>query len=519
MGVMESYTGPELACPFESVRSLLERYKDRHPDKRAIYDLDQDSEITYAELHDRANRIARFLASRGVGPGDRVAIIADEIIEKLICWMGIWRLGAVVAAPNVELNVNNLAHILGNMDPTFVLYHRDYDDPSLRAGLDCEALAFSTWQDPAPEEFFAAVMATPPTPEVESENTGDGIAAMFCTSGTTDMPKVVLFDHFAYWLAGLSTLDFLGLEGDDRTLEYRSFGWNSAQILSLMPWLQTGLSMHIAKRFSQSRFFDWIKDNEITFAAGVPTVVNMLLNEPMGVTAEDVPSLRLMTCSTAPLSGEQWDKFEAMYGVTLLQLYGMSEAGWICGNRHYRRRIGTVGPPAKHQEFLIVDPDGNPVAQGEEGEVTIGGPQTTCGLIAPDGTFEDLTTARIPTGDLAVMDADGFVQVTGRTKDIIIRGGVNIAPVEIENFVMTHPDVLEAAAVGVPDEIYGEEVVCFVVAKDGETLNEATLSAHCGAGLPAFKVPRGFRLVDDLPRSDRGKVRRDTLKDLWENKA
>ena len=158
---------------------------------------------------------------------------------------------------------------------------------------------------------------------------------------------------------GLDTLEFLGLTEDDRTLEYRSFGWNSAQVLSLLPFLQKGLTMHIAKRFSHSRFFEWVQNYGITFSAGVPTVLNMLLNKPLGFTAKDVPTLRLMSCSTAPLTAQQWLQFEEMYGVTLLQMYGMSETGWICGNRHYAKKMGTVGLPALHQELKIVDGDGN----------------------------------------------------------------------------------------------------------------------------------------------------------------
>src|SRR5262245_57524213 len=151
--------------------------------------------------------------------------------------------------------------------------------------------------------------------------------------------------------------------------------------MSLMPFLEMGVTLHIARRFSHSHFFDWIQRHGITFAAGVPTVVNMLLNKPLGYTAKDLPSLRLMTCSTAPLTAEQWVKFEAMYGVTLLQLYGMSEAGWICGNRYYRRRMGTVGPPALHQEFAIVDSDGKVCPPDVEGEVTVGGPQVAIGYL------------------------------------------------------------------------------------------------------------------------------------------
>lgn len=509
---------PELALPFESARALLRKYRDRHPDKTAIVDLDQNKSITFRQIHDEAERIAHFLKRRGVRKGDKIAVLSDENLEKLVIWMGIWRYGAVVCPLNVEMNATHLSEILANIGPVLTLCHDELDGPVLTGGLDCEVMTFGAWRSDAPSTdagFFAAIADEPTAPEVDQENASEDLACIFCTSGTTSKPKSVVLNHLSYWLSGLSTLDMLGLTADDKTLEYRSFGWNSAQILSLMPWLQTGLTMHIARRFSQSRFFDWIKTHGITFSAGVPTVINILLNEPLGVTAADVPTLRLMTCSTAPLSPEQWTRFEEMYGVTLLQLYGMSEAGWICGNRHYWRKMGTVGPPARHQEFMIVDGNGDPCPNGVEGEVTVGGPQTCSGAISPDGVFEDLSHSRIKTGDLAVMDEEGFVRVTGRTKDLIIRGGVNIAPLEIDNVLMANEKVLEAAAVGVPDEIYGEEIVCFVVPKPGQTLDEDEVMSHCAGKLPAFKTPKRVVLLDRLPKSDRGKIRRDALKELW----
>ena len=319
----------------------------------------------------------------------------------------------------------------------------------------------------------------------------------------------------SYWLSGLSTLDMLGLTENDRTLEYRSFGWNSAQILSLMPWLQTGLTMHIAKRFSRKRFFDWIRKHQITFSAGVPTVVNMLLNDPPPPDKRNVPSLRLMTCSTAPLSPDQWSKFENLYKVKLLQLYGMSEAGWICGNRHYRRKMGTVGPAAKHQELIIVDANGNPCAKNIEGEITVGGPQTCQGTISASGDFENLSKSRIATGDLGFLNEDGFVTVTGRTKDLIIRGGVNIAPLEVDNILLKHPKVREAATIGIPDKIYGEEVMAFVSLKPGVSLSAQEIIKWCNDILPQFKAPKQIRFIDNLPKSDRGKVLREELKNLW----
>jgi acyl-CoA synthetase (AMP-forming)/AMP-acid ligase II len=502
---------------FESTFSLLQKYSDRHPDKTAIVDLEQNKSISFGKLFDQANRIAHFLRDRGIRKGDKIAVLSDENIEKLIIWMGIWRYGAVVCPLNVEMNQAHLREILENIGPKLTLWHDDLDGASLTQGIPGDVMVFSSrgGDGAVSGEFFSALADFSSDADIEQVNAADDLAAIFCTSGTTSKPKSVVYNHLSYWLSGLSTLNMLGLTADDKTLEYRSFGWNSAQILSLMPWLQTGLTLHIAPRFSHSRFFGWIQTHGITFAAGVPTVVNMLLNEPLGIRAADVPSLRLMTCSTAPLSPGQWRKFEDMYGVALLQLYGMSEAGWICGNRHDRRKMGTVGPPAKHQEFLIVDGDGNPCATGIEGEVSVGGPQACMGTISPDGVYEDLTDVRMRTGDLAIMDEDGFVRVTGRTKDLIIRGGVNIAPLEIDNIVLANPAVSEAATIGVPDPIYGEAIVCYVVAKSGETLGEDDLRRHCALGLAEFKIPRDFIIVQDIPKSDRGKVVRDRLKARW----
>src|SRR5262249_37709058 len=247
---------------------------------------------------------------------------------------GIWRLGAVVCPLNIEINEKVLADLAPVVNPALVLWHRDIDIDALVDDCRAARIRFGAWSasgnaDPQDQLFSRLSKADPA--ELPERNAPEDIACIFCTSGTTSRPKIVVYDHCAYWLNGLSTLECLGLTEDDRTLEYRSFGWCSPQVLSLMPFLEKGLTMHIARRFSHSRFFAWIASHGLTFAAGVPTVLNMLLNKPLGYTAKDVPTLRLMTCSTAPLTREQWLRFEEMYGVKLLQMYGMSEAGWMCG--------------------------------------------------------------------------------------------------------------------------------------------------------------------------------------------
>ncbi len=510
------FDGHDLEVPYEPLADLLKRYSERHPEKAAIVDVETDVSIDFGTLHQTVNDVAQRLKQLGVGHGDRVLLLSDESIDKLIAWLGIWRIGAVVAPLNVELNAVHLNDLSRIVEPKLTIYHKD---------IDCSAFAdvapqieLGTW-DPArqmagAETLFGSLPVGTRDDAHPERNEAEDVSCMFCTSGTTSRPKVVVYDTAAYWLSGLSTLDMLGLTAEDKTLEYRSFGWNSAQILSLMPFLQRGLTMHIAKRFSHSRFFEWIQKYGLTFSAGVPTVVNMLLNKPLGYSAKDIPTLRLMTCSTAPLSPEQWVKFEEMYGITLLQLYGMSEAGWICGNRHYRLKKGTVGPPAKHQEFQIVNEKDEPQPAGVEGEVTIGGSQTALGTLGDEKVLEPVRGTRIKTGDLAVMDEEGFVTVTGRTKDLIIRGGMNISPVEIDNVLLSFDRVLDGASVGVPDPIYGEEVVAFVTPNGGELSGDEVV-AHCAGVLPEAKVPKKVFVVDALPKNDRGKVLRDELKKLY----
>jgi acyl-coenzyme A synthetase/AMP-(fatty) acid ligase len=510
----------DYAVPFDTVRNLLKKYRDRDAAKLALVDLDQETSITYGQLHEAANRIARRLHAMGVRRGDRVALLSDERLEKLILWVGIWRAGAAVAAPNVEMNIAYISEILRAIEPKLTLWDEDLDVAAMTDGVDGDVVRFSKWRadtagDAESDEFFAQVAAESATPELDVDYSPDDICSIYCTSGTTAKPKIFANSHMCHWAFGLCSIDQTGVGPDDRTLEYRSFGWSSAQGMSLMSWLITGCTLHFARHFSHSRFAGWIADNGITFSVGVPTVINMLINKPLDETGENFPTLRAMSCSTAPLSPDRWERFEKMYGIKLLQMYGTSEGGWICGNRHDRRRMGTVGPPAKHQEFLIVDENGERCPPGVEGEVTLGGPQCAVAEIGYDGEWHDIRGKRMHLGDLAVMDEDGFVTVTGRLKDLIIRGGVNISPLELDNVLLREIRLLEAAAVGVPDEIYGEEVICYVVPKPGENLTEADVRAHCEASLPEFRRPKEIHFVDEIPKNERGKVKRDALRDRW----
>jgi acyl-coenzyme A synthetase/AMP-(fatty) acid ligase len=513
--VSDVFGGHQLGIPYEPVADLLARYAARNPDQTAIVDVDAETAITFGALEELTTDIGVLLKSRGIRAGSRVLLLSDENLEKLLIWLAVWRIGAVVCPFNTEINEKQMVVLAAALAPALIVYHKDIDVGAMTGDARAPRLRFGAWSPDgaadAADDFFSSVPRGRSPDEIPERNRADDTACIFCTSGTTARPKIVVYDHAAYWLNGLDTLEFLGLTEADRTLEYRSFGWNSAQVLSLLPFLQKGLTLHIARRFSHSRFFEWVQRYGITFSAGVPTVLNMLLNKPLGYTAKDIPTLRLMSCSTAPLTAQQWVRFEEMYGVKLLQLYGMSETGWVCGNRYYTRRMGTVGLPALHQELKILDAAGVQCPLGVEGEITVGGPQMAIGYLDDDGAIEPVRGKRISTGDLGVMDADGFVRVTGRTKDLIIRGGVNIAPQEIDEILLRHPGILDAAAVGVPDEIYGEDVVCYVVAK-AHGLTAASVEEHCAKFLPPAKMPKKIVIVAELPKSERGKVLREELR-------
>jgi acyl-coenzyme A synthetase/AMP-(fatty) acid ligase len=507
----------EQSIPFQSIGAMLAGHASRHPDKIAIFDLESGNSMDFSNLRDAVERIAALLEKLGVGPGDRVALLCDERIEKILIFLAIWRVGAVACPFHVESGIEHLRAILGHINPTLALLHQDMEH--VLPGSDT-VIGFGDWNaDDQSPGLFSMLAGVPDGAIAGASNKPDDIACIFSTSGTTDRPKCVVWDHLGLWLSGLSTMDMTGMTGDDRILEYRTFSWLSPQIIALMPFLAAGLTIYMARRFSHGRFFDWIRDHDITVAVGIPTVVNMLLSKPVPVTGDDLPSLRLMTSSSAPLAPDQWRAFEKLYKIKLLQFYGASEGGWLCGNRHDRRKVGTAGMPAKHMELAIIDSDGATCAPGMEGEITVRGPQTAVATITPDGIYEDRNGFRLTEpmrcGDLGIMDADGFVTVTGRVKDLIIRGGVNIAPLEIDGVVMRHHKIHEAAAIGIPDDIYGEEVVCYVVLRDNAVLEDGELDAYCKTMLPDVKTPKRFIIAADLPKSDRGKIRRDALKELW----
>src|SRR5262245_29935768 len=271
----------------------------------------------------------------------------------------------------------------------------------------------------------------------------------------------------------------------------------------------------MAQKFSRSRFFDHIGTHGATIATGNPTSLGMLLSDD-APRAPDVPRLRFITSSSAPLAMRDWQRFEETFGIRVSQGYGCSEIGWIAAHPGESRRHGTVGKPLAYHRLSIVDAAGQALSDGETGGIELGGfDDNTYRYLDADGQIRVNSRGRMQTGDLGFLDPDGFLHVTGRDRDLIIRGGVNISPLEIDSLLLQHADLIEVATIGIPDAIYGEEVVSYVVARPGAAIDAAEVLRYCATVLPAFKAPKQIVLSDALPKNERGKLDRKALVGQW----
>lgn len=505
---------PDLAR-YRSIADLIAQHAADRGDKAFLQFVEDGRSVTYGEMEAHARRIGRWLTANGYGVGDRIAVLSDNCPEQLILYFALLRNGVTYCTINTDVNTAHVAEMLGRIEARLVIAAPGLDQDAMTDGLEIG------WLDIA--AAFDAFAACDDGPDTPPDVPPDTLAVISFTSGTSSAPKGVMHEHGNYFWIAEQTIDMWGIAESDRVLEYRSFSWASSHMLTLTPCLVQGATILFAPHFSQSRFFDWIHKFRPTVVIGVPTVVNMLLertNDVSDDTLQDAfDGVRFMSCSTAPLMVEQHERFERAFGIKLIQIYGMSEGGVVAGNHWDNRRIGSVGPPGLYQNLRIVDPEGAKLPDGEIGEIELGGAQTGRGYIHADGEIERLRGTRLKTGDLGYLDPDGFLHVTGRAKDVIIRGGVNISPLEIDNALVRHPDVAEAATIGVPDKVYGEEAIAFVAARPGSALSADDVAAHCVAALPDFKRPKQIVMLDDIPKNARGKIDRAALRDRWDSTA
>ncbi len=507
------------SVPYQSIDQIISRHASERGDKAYAISAESGVEISYAELSAATNRICHFLASRDIKANERIAVLSDNCLSQMVLYQGVQRYGATVCLVNCDVNAMNVKQILYDVEPKIVLWHCALA-PELQV-IAKEAGVENHSFDDLPKagvenEFFSLVAKLPETHCDHLVGGPDDLTLINYTSGTTANPKGVCCTNAGYFHATDSVVAGFEISENDRLLEYRALTWCSPQLLSMTSTLQVGASFVLAKKFSGSHFFDWIRKYGVTISAGVPTAITMLLERPHEITKDDLPTLRYMTTSSAPIAPETYEAFQKRYGITLLQGMGMSEAGFIFSNDPKGPRRGTVGKPLRNIVARFVDEQGRDRPVGVEGELMLAGPQMFVAYLLGRGEMQSIPAEGFRSGDLGHLDEDGYAFLTGRMKDLIIHGGVNIAPMEITTILCEHTGVLEAATIGVPDRIYGEAVACFVVPKPGLVLTTEAIMEHLKPRLSEFKMPKSVSFMASLPKTDRAKVSKDGLLKYWQ---
>ncbi|NOP97690.1 MULTISPECIES: AMP-binding protein [Mycolicibacterium] len=477
--------------------SLPDRRSAAAPHAPAVADDARDYDN--AGFLDAVIRAADALRSAGVGPGDVVAVKLPNRVEFVVVLFAAWRLGAAVTPISPTLVPAEAAYQVADAGSSVLIADSGPDEGSAAA---------------VPVLTLDDLAAGSPEPVAPAEVGGAALALLIYTSGTTGRPKGVMLDHDN--VNAMCDMVIQGFEltpADHSLLILPLFHVNGIVVSTLAPLIAGGRTT-IAGRFDPATFFDLVESTRATYFSAVPTIYTMLCGLPAQV-KPDTSSVRFAVCGAAPASVELLERFERRYGIGLIEGYGLSEGSCAStGNPlHGRRKPGTVGIPLPGQEIRIVDSAGTPVRQGEIGEVIIKGPNVMRGYLnRPKETAETLVDGWLRTGDVGRFDEDGYLTLVDRAKDMIIRGGENIYPKEIETVVHQLPEIAEAAAVGRANPMYGEEPVLFVSLHPGAELEIGQIRAHLSASLSKYKRPVDITVLDQLPKNPVGKIDKPALR-------
>jgi long-chain acyl-CoA synthetase len=479
---------PSFAC-------LPDRRAESDPDRPAVADGRQS--LTNVEFLSSIRAVSRQLKDFGIGNGDVVALKLSNRVEFVVLMFASWRVGTTVTPVNPNLTEAEVTRQLNDSGARLLVVE---DGVSVQGGIATLAVR-DVRQEPVG-------LDQPPHPDAST------LALLIYTSGTTGIPKGVMLDH-----ANLDTMADMGQQAldigpTDRCLLVLPLFHVNGIVVSVLTPLLAGASVVIADRFNPRTFFATVEKERPTYFSAVPTIYSMLAALPAGV-APDTSSLRFGICGAAPAPPELLTRFEARYGFPLVEGYGLSEG--TCASTINPvaglRRTGTVGIALPGHEIRIVDEGGTEVAPGVDGEVVVRGPIVMRGYLGrPDDTARVIVNGWLHTGDVGHLDAEGYLSLAGRSKDIIIRGGENIYPKEIEDVLAGDPAVLEAAVIGVPDDKWGEVVAAYVEPRPGLTVDPAALQALCMHKLSGYKRPASIHVVDAIAKNPVGKVDKASLR-------
>ena len=520
-----------------NLSAVLEQHVRRRPDSEAL--VCGDKRLTYAQLNAWANQVANALAASGIRRGDHVALLCPNLPYFPAIYFGILKAGATVVPLNVMLKPREIAYHLRDSDAKAVFCFQGTPELPMAEATKaavavvpaCRTLivlphpsipldpAFDDGSDVLPLARF--IGGQPPVFETV-ETKPDDTAVILYTSGTTGQPKGAELTHLNMVVNAMVSAELCAASHDGSgrhaTAITLPLFHATAQTAQMLAYLHLGGTLVLLPRFDPAGLLTAMAGERVTHWVGVPTMYWTLLKharEQRVDVSKAAASLKLVVSGGAPMPVELMKDFEQAFGVRIIEGYGLSETAPVATFNHLDRpsKPGTVGQPLFAVEVMIVNDNGEPVEPGTPGEVVIRGHNVMKGYYKqPEATAEAMRNGWFHTGDIGTLDADGYLTIVDRKKDMILRGGFSVYPREIEELMLTHPAVSLVAVIGIPDERLGEEVKAFVVKKSDAEISESELQAWCEEQLAAYKYPRHIEFRTELPTSATGKILKRELR-------
>ena len=500
----------------QNISELLRQRVNAAPDKPFLFSETDKRQFTYKEFEAAVKRTAALLAENGIGKGDVVSLLLPNSVEYVIAYFACWQIGALAGPINSLLKAQEIAYVITNSEAKAWIVSSEFLPvvEALRDELRQQLRVVIPFDNEAETTYGIDETLAP-----ELDLTPDDEAIIIYTSGTTGKPKGCLLTHGNVIANARQISSWLSFTETDRLLTMMPLFHMNAVSVTTMSALYAGGSTVVSQKFSASRFWQIISDYQITSFGSVATMLSMLLSTyPDGVPAGlNTEQLRFAMCGSAPVPAEVLRRFEETFNCLVIEGYGLSES--TCRSTFNppdkRRRPGSCGVPIGN-EMAVVDEEDREVPNGELGEIVLRGENILKGYYKNETANETaFRNGWFHTGDIGYRDADGYYFIVDRKSDMIIRGGENIYPREIDEVLYQHPNIAAAAVVGIPDKLYGEEVAAVVVLKNGASSSEQEVIEFCKARLADYKCPKMVRFVEDIPKGPTGKLLKRELAKIF----
>ena len=496
------------------------------PEREAYVDPQTGLRLTFSSLNERVNQLANALASAGINPGDRVALCLMNSVEFIESFLAIAKMGGVVVPLNWRLVADELEFIIKDSGAQTLLYGQEFQSVVADLQSRGDKTDVVRWIESGDverkldfSEHYDAFRNQGAVSEPQLGATGDDLLFIMYTSGTTGLPKGVVHSHTTVFWAILTFEASCDLRDGDRYLVALPL-FHVGALTPVALNVYRGVTSVVMREFDPVKAWGLIKDENITTTLLVPAMLNFMIQVPADqIQAEQ---LRWIQSGAAPVPVSLIEQYAGMQ-IEIHQIYGLTEScgpACVIGADNALKKVGSTGKAFFHTEVRVVDEDGSDVTPGEQGEVWVRGGHIMLEYWhRPDATADTITQDRwLRTGDVATVDDEGFVFIQDRIKDMIISGGENVYPAEIENVLISHPDIVEAAVIGQPSEKWGESPFAVVVSKNA-SLNETAVLEHCDGKLARFKLPKGAAFIDVIPRNANGKVLKRVLREQFPGPA